>query len=65
MYKNDRCPFCSGTDLLIYGTHTSPQGCGICFANKNPDKWHELKMKEAEEFKKILDKFIKEIKAKR
>lgn len=60
----DRCPLCSGTDLLIYGTHTIPQGCGVCFAKRNPDKWHEIKMQELEEFKKAINKLKTEMELK-
>lgn len=62
MYKPERCPKCSGTDLLIYGGFNSAISCGVCESNKNPDKAHEIRMKEWEEFKKKLDDLIIEFK---
>lgn len=39
-----RCPLCSGTTNLIYGTHTAPQGCELCSLYRNKSAFDQIQV---------------------
>ncbi len=56
----DKCPLCSGYDLLIYGGFKGPISCGVCESRKNPERVAKRNQEEFDRVKTVLETYIEE-----